>query len=91
MKAIASPQFLKKIKKLTKQDRAKVDRQIQLLLANPTLGKEKRQDLKGVFVRKFKMNRQETLLSYQFTKEKLFLITVGSHENYYRDLKKYLK
>ena len=63
MKAIASPQFLKKIKKLTKQDRAKVDRQIQLLLANPTLGEEKQQDLKGVFVRKFKMNRQETLLS----------------------------
>jgi mRNA-degrading endonuclease RelE of RelBE toxin-antitoxin system len=91
MKAIASPQFLKKIKKLTKQDRAKVDRQIQLLLANPTLGEEKQQDLKGVFVRKFKMNRQETLLSYQFTKENLFLITVGTHENYYRDLKKYLK
>ena len=91
MKGIASPQFLKKIKKLTKQDRAKVDRQIQLLLANPTLGEEKRQDLKGVFVRKFKMNRQETLLSYQFTKENLFLITVGTHENYYRDLKKYLK
>jgi mRNA-degrading endonuclease RelE of RelBE toxin-antitoxin system len=91
MKGIASPQFLKKIKKLTKQDRAKVDRQIQLLLANPTLGEEKQQDLKGVFVRKFKMNRQETLLSYQFTKENLFLITVGTHENYYRDLKKYLK
>ena len=91
MKAIASPQFLKKIKKLTKQDRAKVDRQIQLLLANPTLGEEKRQDLKGVFVRKFKMNRQETLLSYRFTEEELCLITVGSHEKYYRDLKKYLK
>jgi mRNA-degrading endonuclease RelE of RelBE toxin-antitoxin system len=91
MKGIASPQFLKKIKKLTKQDRAKVGRQIQLLLANPTLGEEKQQDLKGVFVRKFKMNRQETLLSYQFTKENLFLITVGTHENYYRDLKKYLK
>ena len=91
MKIIASPQFLKKVKKLSKQARKTVDRQIQRILKNPKLGEEKKQDLKGVFVHKFKLNKQDTLLSYKFTEDALFLLTVGSHENYYRDLKKYLQ
>ena len=91
MKVIASPQFLKKIKRLAKQDKATVDGQIQSILENPNVGEEKKQDLKGVFVHKFKLNKQETLLSYKMGEETLFLITVGSHENYYRDLKKYLR
>ena len=91
MKIIASPQFLKKVKKLSKQARKTVDRQIQRILKNPKLGEEKKQDLKGVFVHKFKLNKQDTLLSYKFTEDTLFLLTVGSHENYYRDLKNYLR
>jgi addiction module RelE/StbE family toxin len=91
MKIIASPQFLKKVKKLSKQARKTVDRQIKRILKNPKLGEEKKQDLKGVFVHKFKLNKQDTLLSYKFTEDALFLLTVGSHENYYRDLKKYLQ
>ena len=90
MKIIGSPQFLKKVKKLSKQARKTVGRQIQRILKNPKLGEEKKQDLKGVFVHKSKLNKQDTLLSYKFTEDTLFLLTVGSHENYYRDLKKYL-
>ncbi|MFW0860123.1 MAG: hypothetical protein AAGB97_08230 [Dehalococcoidia bacterium] len=31
------------------------------------------------------------MLSYQFAGESLELIMIGPHENYYRDLKAYLK
>lgn len=91
MKVIASPQFLKKVKKLPQQDKSEVDGQIKAILENPKIGEEKKQDLKGVFVHKFKLNKQQMLLSYKLDGEMLFLITIGSHENYYRDLKKHLR
>ena len=90
MKIIASPQFQKKVKKLTKQDKVKVDTEIKKIIENPEIGEEKKQDLKDVFVHKFKLNRIEILLSYKYSEDELFLITIGSHENYYRDLKKYI-
>ena len=91
MKIIGSPQFLKKLKKLPKQDRQVIDEQVRLLSEKPTLGEEKIQDLKGVYVHKFKLNRRQTLLSYQWDESNLYLLTFGSHENYYRGLKKYLR
>jgi hypothetical protein len=41
-----------------------------------------------VFVYKFKINRQETLLSYSVSGDDLLLLALGTHENYYRDLKR---
>ncbi len=40
---------------------------------------------------KFKIKTDEYLLSYRFTGDALELIMLGLHENYYKDLKKYLK
>lgn len=47
-------------------------------------------DLAGVCVYKFKMNKQLTLLGYEYGGEAvtLYLLKLGSHENFYRDLKK---
>ena len=91
MRVVASLQFLKKLKKMPKLRRAKVDAQIVRLQKTPDLGEEKKQDLAGVFVHKFKVNRQQLLLSYRIVGDELQLITIGTHENYYRDLKRYLK
>jgi len=44
-----------------------------------------------LFQKKFKVKKQQLLLSCKVSKEALFLIAVGSHENYYKDLKNYLK
>ena len=89
MNVVASPQFSKKIKKLHVQDIKKVDSQILKIADNPKVGTEKRGDLSGIFVHKFKLNKQEYLLSYKFDKKSIYLLTIGSHENYYRNLKKY--
>ena len=64
-----------------------LDSQIKRILANPGIGEEKRGDLRGVRVHKFKMQKQLILLAYSVSKQELNLITFGSHENYYRDLK----
>jgi mRNA interferase RelE/StbE len=40
---------------------------------------------------KFTIMTIQYLLAYRFVEEDLELIMIGPHENYYRDLKKYLK
>jgi hypothetical protein len=42
-------------------------------------------------VHKFKIQTNQYLQAYRFAGEDLELIMIGPHENYYRDLKSYLK
>lgn len=60
---------------------------------DPTIGEEKKGDLAGIFVHKFKMNKQEILLAYQLHPTKfqpisVLLLSLGSHENFYAELKR---
>lgn len=58
---------------------------------NPSIGSEKKGDLRGIYVHKFKLQTTQYLLAYRFVGSDLELIMIGPHENYYRDLKSYLK
>lgn len=91
MKIIQSPLFERKVKKFNKNQKLALDDEIRKIAANPGIGEEKRGDLHGVYVHKFKLHATQYLLSYRFRGVALELITIGPHENYYRDLKKYLK
>ncbi|MBU4121621.1 MAG: type II toxin-antitoxin system RelE/ParE family toxin, partial [Proteobacteria bacterium] len=51
----------------------------------------KKGDLRGVFIHKFKLKTTQYLLAYRKVGEDLELLMIGPHENYYRDLKQYLK
>jgi len=91
MNVIQSPQFARKIKKFHKKQKETLDIHIRKVIDNPQLGQEKKGDLKGIFVYKFKIQYIQYLLAYRFLKNRIELITVGPHENYYRDLKGYQK
>lgn len=91
MKILQSRQFERKVKKFTKQEKKSLDKQILKIADNPVIGSEKKGDLRGVYVHKFKIRHTQYLLSYRFAEENLELIMIGPHENYYRDLKSYLK
>ncbi len=91
MKVIQSPSFAKRVKKFRKSQKEQLDHQIRLIIENPQIGEEKKGDLKGIFVQKFKIENLQYLLSYRLKKNLLELIMIGPHENYYRDLKSYLK
>ncbi len=91
MQIIQSRSFERKVKKFTKREKNKLDEEIRKILNNPLIGSEKKGDLRGVFVHKFKTQTNQYLLSYRFFGERLDLIMIGPHENYYRDLKSYLK
>ena len=91
MQIIQSRSFERKVKKFTKREKKKLDAEIRKILDNPSIGSEKTGDLRGVFVHKFKISTLQYLLAYRFGKKNLELIMIGPHENYYRDLKSYLK
>jgi len=61
------------------------------VLANPDVGELKKGDLAGFRVHKFTMVRQLTLMAYKAENDFLVLYQVGPHENFYKNLKKYLK
>lgn len=87
MKVLQTPTFSKQAKKLHKNQRKSLEQAIRTMVANPALGKAKKGDLNGIYVYKFSMLNQLTLLAYQYTPNQLILVALGSHENFYRDLK----
>ena len=91
MEVLQSRLFENKVKRFSRKQKKILDKQIQKILDKPTIGQEKKGELRGVFVHKFKIEASQYLLSYRFTADALELIMIGPHENYYRDLSSYLK
>ena len=86
-----APPFSRKVKKLKKQEKKELDNAVLDILNNPGIGEEKVGDLAGVLVYKSRINRQLILLSYTYDEKDITLLTFGSHENFYKDLKNYRK
>jgi mRNA-degrading endonuclease YafQ of YafQ-DinJ toxin-antitoxin module len=90
MKILQTPTFAKQLKKLHGNQKKDLDNAIIAVVSNPTIGDLKKGDLNGVHVYKFNMVKQLTLLAYEYQEDEqeLILLSLGSHENFYRDLKK---
>ena len=87
---LQTPTFKKAVKKLKPSNKKELDIAIKSVMAEPTVGEQKKGDLSFLRVHKFKMNKQMTLLGYSFNDGTLTLelMTLGSHENFYRDVKR---
>lgn len=90
---LVTPSFARTAKKLHAKDKAILDAAVKAVAGDHTIGEEKRGDLNGVFVHKFKLNNLETLLAYRLQPDKvepreLVLLAVGPHENFYVQLKR---
>jgi len=84
-----TPLFSKIKKKLKKNQVKDLDNAIREIIKNPELGEQKKGDLADVWVYKFRMIDRENLLAYQWDEKTRTLISLGVHENFYRDIKKY--
>ena len=91
MKVYQARSFAKKVKKFRKKEKETLDNEIKNIIQNPWVGSEKKGNLRGVFVHKFKIQKTLYLLAYRLMGEDIELIMIGPHENYYRDLRLYLK
>ena len=56
MKIYQSSSFEKKVKKMAKSGKDALDREVKRIAEDPSVGEEKKGDLRGVFVHKFKHN-----------------------------------
>ena len=91
MKIYQSRSFERKIKKFSKNEKIILDQEIKKIVESPSVGEEKKGDLRGMYIYKFKIKTTQHLLAYRINNDDLELIMIGPHENYYRDLKHYLK
>ncbi len=87
---IQSPLFAKLKKKLKKNQPAKLDDAVRTIMNTPDCGNAKVGDLQGIRVYKFKMRTTQILLAYEIVDTTLNLYTFGSHQNFYKELNKYL-
>ena len=83
-----SSAFARGYKKLHPAQRQDVDTAVDAIVADPLSGEPKRGDLEGVYVYKFKSQTQLVLLAYEFDPKTRHLLLLGSHENFYRELKR---
>ena len=90
MEIIQTNRFKKAYKKLHSNQLSQVNKAIKNIIQNPDIGEQKKGDLSWLRVYKFTLLGQLALLGYTIEKNDktvLTLIDIGSHENFYRDLK----
>ena len=89
MRILVTPTFERAVKKFFRQQKADLDDAVRVIVSDTAIGEEKVGDLAGISVYKFRMVNQLCLLSYRVIDEDTIkLLTVGPHENFYRDLKR---
>lgn len=80
--------FLRAYKKLHNNQKEAVDQAVADILRDPVIGEAKKGDLSGVYVHKFDCVNQLFLLAYEYDPTTRILLLVGTHENFYRNLKR---
>ncbi len=67
-----------------------LDAVVNEIITDPSIGEMKRGDLAGIQVYKYPFNTQQYLIAYEYIDDELLLTFIehGTHENFYRDLKK---
>ena len=82
--------FKRRVKKMHKAEKLALDEALKEIINDPSIGDLKIGDLSGVQVFKYKHKTQLYLIAYEYIDDKLILTFIehGTHENFYRDLKK---
>ena len=82
--------FKKSVKKLHANQKEDLDKTVKAIIEDPSIGQTKTGDLSHICVYKFNIVKQLTLIAYTYEDQTitLTLLALGSHENFYRDLKK---
>ncbi len=90
MKIVQTNRFEKAYRKLHKNQLEDANKALKEIVDNPLIGESKKGDLADIRVYKFKMVHQLTLIAYMYEDEEIILtfIAIGSHENFYRDIKR---
>jgi mRNA-degrading endonuclease RelE of RelBE toxin-antitoxin system len=89
----AAPRFNRMAKKLEPIVKQALDREVRRLVEDPYKGDYKKGVLRNVLVEKFEAANKQWLLAYRVLEKDgvIQLLHFAQHENFYRDLARYLK
>lgn len=87
MRVLETPRFRKQAKRLRPNQKADLDTAIREVVSRPDVGEPKRGELDWLRVHKCRLVGQVWLLGYESVGTDIILHAIGSHENFYRDLK----
>lgn len=97
MKIYYKRPFAQFVKKSRKPLQLAIEDKVILVCKNPGLGEQKIGDLHGLYIYKFRFNNQEYLMAYKFGPNEnnleilwIDFYKIGSHENFYTELKKFI-
>jgi len=87
VKVVQTGSFRRTAKNLQK---TALDRAVKKIVGSPESGALKKGDLAGVSVFKFKVKAQQYLLAYTYDSglKLITLLAIGTHETFYRDIRK---
>lgn len=90
MRVQQSGVFARRVKRLYADEKKALDKAVKVVIGSPSVGQMKMGDLAGVQVYKYKHKTQQYLLAYQIEEDELLLtlLALGTHESFYRDLKR---
>lgn len=92
MKLLYSSNFSKNLKNLNKNLFDELQLNLKKIINEPNIGSLKKGDLSNLRVLKFKFNNLQYLICYEvIDDENIKVIYFGVHENFYQNLKNYLK
>jgi hypothetical protein len=83
--------FRKFVKKQARPFQLAIEDDVEKVVSSPDLGELKKGDPAGQRVHKFLYRGQGFLVAYQLQSEDIVFYMIGPHENFYRDLKRYLR
>jgi mRNA interferase RelE/StbE len=90
MRVLTTPRFDRAVKKLHIEEKKALDQAVRSVMAAPASGELKKGDLVNVRVHKYRFNKEQMLLAYaaNLDEQVIILMGYGTHENFYRDLKR---
>ncbi len=91
METFYKPPFKKFVKKQVRPLQLSIEDEVEGIIENPAMGEPKKGDLQGLQVHKFRFKKQKFLIAYRTFETQIIFHMIGTHENFYRELKKYIK
>ncbi|MDP2278409.1 MAG: type II toxin-antitoxin system RelE/ParE family toxin [Nitrospirota bacterium] len=91
MDILYKPSFRKFVKKQSRAFQLAIEDAVEGIRNTPDMGEAKKGDLAGLRVHKFNFQRQEYLIAYKEEGNAIIFCMIGTHENFYRGLKQYLR
>ena len=83
--------FRKFVKKQARGFQLAIEDETKRIKKEPRIGKKKKGDLSESRVYKFKFRGQEYLMAYKIESKGLIMYMIDTHENFYNNLKRYMK